>query len=71
MYKRQVWQRSRAAAQHPWREALLLVADSIGLGIFTAHGAVSYTHLKGKPTNSEFIAMIADRLQLRMKRGHA
>ena len=33
-----VWQRSRAAAQHPWREALLLVADSIGLGIFTAHG---------------------------------
>ena len=26
---------------------------------------------KGKPTNSEFIAMIADRLQLRMKRGHA
>ena len=33
-----VWQRSRAAAQHPWREALLLVADSIGLGIFTSHG---------------------------------
>ena len=33
-----VWQRSRAAAQHPWREALLLVADAIGLGIFTAHG---------------------------------
>ena len=33
-----VWQHSHSAAQHPWREALLLVADSIGLGIFTAHG---------------------------------
>ena len=26
---------------------------------------------KGKPTNSEFIALIADRLQLQMKRRHA
>jgi len=26
---------------------------------------------KGKPTNSEFIALIADRLQLQMKRTHA
>ena len=36
-------------------------------------GAVSYTHLytihnnKGKPTNSEFIAMIADKLRLEQK----
>jgi len=33
-----VWRRFRPDGQHPWLEALLLVADSIGLGIFTAHG---------------------------------
>ena len=39
----------------------------------TLQGYFGYTvnSAKGKPTNSEFIAMIADRLQLRMKRGHA
>ena len=33
-----VWQHSHPGREHRWQEALLLVADSIGLGIFTAHG---------------------------------
>ena len=33
-----VWQHSHSGLEHRWQEALLLVADSIGLGIFTAHG---------------------------------
>ena len=28
---------------------------------------IPYTNTKGKPTNSEFIALIADKLQLQMK----
>ena len=28
---------------------------------------IPYTNTKGKPTNSEFIALIADRLQLQLK----
>ena len=28
---------------------------------------IPYTNTKGKPTNSEFIALIADKLQLQLK----
>ena len=34
-----VWQHSHSGREHRWQEALLLVADSIGLGIFSVHGA--------------------------------
>lgn len=33
-----VWRRLRPGQEHPFSSALLLGADSIGLGIFTAHG---------------------------------
>lgn len=32
------WQHAHGEGHRPWQDALLLVADSIGLGIFTAHG---------------------------------
>lgn len=34
-----VWKRFHPAGEHPAWEAVLLVADSIGLGIFSVHGA--------------------------------
>ena len=40
-----VWQRFRAAAQHPWREALLLVADSIGVAVAMRAGYESSVFL--------------------------
>lgn len=36
-----IWQHTHTTRPHPWREAVLLVADSIGLGIFTAHGVAA------------------------------
>ena len=36
-------------------------------GLFCVGTIVTYTNTKGKPTNSEFIALIADKLQLQLK----
>ena len=36
-------------------------------GVYFIGTNIPYTNTKGKPTNSEFIALIADKLQLQLK----
>jgi len=51
----------RHAIEVAWGRGQVDVIDSL-FGYTVSHG-------KGKPTNSEFIAMIADKLRLQMKAG--
>ena len=53
------------------RHAIEVAWDRGDLETLQKYFGYTVNSAKGKPTNSEFIAMIADRLQLRMKRGHA
>ena len=49
-----------------WRGAKLLRKYWLAC---RARAAPASLHIKGKPTNSEFIAMIADHLSLKQKQG--
>ena len=53
------------------RHAIEVAWDRGDLDTLQRFFGYTVSNTKGKPTNSEFIAMIADRLQLRMKRGRA
>ena len=53
------------------RHAIEVAWDRGDLETLQKYFGYTVNSAKGKPTNSEFIAMIADRLQLRMKRGRA
>ena len=53
------------------RHAIEVAWDRGDLETLQKYFGYKVNSAKGKPTNSEFIAMIADRLQLRMKRGRA
>ena len=53
------------------RHAIEVAWDRGDLETLQKYFGYTVNSAKGKPTNSEFISMIADRLQLRMKRGHA
>lgn len=47
-----------------WRGTAGMWTSSIPISVNTIH------NLRGKPTNSEFIAMIADKIRLRYKSPH-
>ena len=49
------------------RHAIEAAWDRGDIGILTKWFGYTISHNKGKPTNSEFIAMIADKLRLEMK----
>ncbi len=53
------------------RHAIEVAWDRGDLETLQKYFGYTVNSAKGKPTNSEFIAMIADRLQLRMKRSRA
>ena len=53
------------------RHAIEVAWDRGDLETLQKYFGYTVNSAKGKPTNSEFIAMIADRLQLKMKRGRA
>ena len=53
------------------RHAIVVAWDRGDLETLQHYFGYTVNSAKGKPTNSEFIALIADRLQLQMKRKHA
>ena len=53
------------------RHAIEVAWDRGDLETLQKYFGYTVNSAKGKPTNSEFIALIADRLQLQMKRKHA
>ena len=53
------------------RHAIEVAWDRGDLETLQKYFGYTVNSAKGKPTNSEFIALIADRLQLQMKRRHA
>ena len=46
---------------------VFILINRIVAGVYFVGTIVTDTNTKGKPTNSEFIALIADKLQLQMK----
>ena len=53
------------------RHAIEVAWDRGDLETLQKYFGYTVNSAKGKPTNSEFIAMIADRLQLKLRRGRA
>ena len=53
------------------RHAIEVAWDRGDLETLQKYFGYTVNSAKGKPTNSEFIAMIADRLQLKMRRNRA
>jgi two-component system response regulator (stage 0 sporulation protein A) len=51
------------------RHAIEVAWDRGDIDILQKFFGYTVSNTKGKPTNSEFIAMIADRLQLQLKTG--
>ena len=49
------------------RHAIEVAWDRGDLDVLSSYFGYTISNLKGKPTNSEFIAMISDRLRLQMK----
>ena len=49
------------------RHAIEVAWDRGDIGILTKWFGYTVSHSKGKPTNSEFIALVADKLRLEMK----
>ena len=50
------------------RHAIEVAWDRGDVEVLNSYFGYTIHNLRGKPTNSEFIAMIADRLQLQLKR---
>ena len=62
---------SASTVERAIRHAIEVAWDRRDLETLQKYFGYTVNSAKGKPTNSEFIAMIADRLQLKLRRSRA
>ena len=62
------YQTTASRVERAIRHAIEVAWDRGDLDVLNAYFGYTIQNSRGKPTNSEFIAMIADKLSLRLKR---